>query len=103
MHAPHLLDLEVANVLRRCLLRGEIDESGGAGALANLQRVPIARHPHQPLLERVWRLRHNLTAYDAAYLALAETLDAPLLTRDAGLAAVSGHRARVELVQEPAP
>ena len=97
LHAPHILDLEVANALRRCLLRGEIDNRRGGEALADLIGIPIERHGHQPLLERDWQLRHNLTAYDAAYLALAERLDAPLLTLDSGLASVGGHRARVEL------
>lgn len=97
LHAPHFLDLEVANALRRCLLRGEIDNRRGGEALADLMGMSIERHGHQPLLERIWRLRHNLTAYDAAYLALAERLDAPLLTLDSALASVGGHGARVEL------
>ena len=59
---------------------------------------PLTRYPHDVLLERVWELRHNLTAYDAAYVALAEALDATLLTRDRRLATASGHRARVDLV-----
>lgn len=97
LHAPHVIDLEVANALRRCLARGDVDDRGGEAALVTLGYVQIERHPHQPLLERIWRFRHNLTAYDAAYLALAERLDVPLLTRDSGLASVAGHRARVEL------
>ena len=97
LHAPHVLDLEVANALRHCLARGEIDDRRGREALADLTDIPIERHPHQPLLERVWQLRHNLTAYDAAYLALAETLGAPVVTRDKALASVVGRRARVEL------
>lgn len=97
LHAPHVLDLEVANALRRCVGRGEIDERRGREALADLTHIPIERHPHRPLLERVWQLRHNLTAYDAAYLALAETLGAPVVTCDKALASVAGHRARVEL------
>ena len=97
LHAPHLMDVEVAHALRRCAAHGDIDERHGGNALADLAAMSIERHPHQPLLERIWQLRHNLTAYDAAYLALAERLDAPLLTRDSGLASVGGHRARVEL------
>lgn len=97
LHAPHFLDLEVANALRHCLLRGEIDDRRGGEALADLTLMSIKRHGHQPLLERIWQLRHNLTAYDAAYLALADRLDAPLLTRDSGLVSVAGHHARVEL------
>ena len=97
LHAPHVLDLEVANALRRCLARGEIDDRRGREALADLTNMSIERHGHQPLLERIWQLRDNLTAYDAAYLALAETLGAPLLTRNTGLASIAGHHARVEL------
>ncbi len=97
LHAPQLLDLEVANALRRCLLRGEIDNRRGGEALADLMGISIERHGHQPLLERIWQLRHNLTAYDAAYLALAERLGAPLLTLDTALASGAGHHARVEL------
>jgi predicted nucleic acid-binding protein len=67
-------------------------------ALEDLADFPITRYPHTPLLSRIWELRHNVTAYDAAYLALAEALPAPLITRDAKLAAVAGHRARVELM-----
>ena len=98
LHAPHFLDLEVANALRHCLVRGEIDHRRGSEALADLTTMPIERHGHRPLLERIWQLRHNLTAYDAAYLALAERLGAPLLTRDAGLASVAGHHARIAIV-----
>ena len=97
LHAPHVIDLEVANALRRCLARGEVDDRGGDTALVNLGYVQIERHPHQPLLERIWQFRHNLTAYDAAYLALAERLDASLLTLDSGLVSVAGHHARVEI------
>lgn len=97
LHAPHMLDVEVAHALRRCAARGDLDERQGRDALADLAAMSIERHRHQPLLERIWQLRHNLTAYDAAYLALAERLGAPLLTCDAGLASVAGHRARIEL------
>ena len=97
LHAPHMLDVEVAHALRRCALHGDIDERHGRDSLGDLAAMSIERHGHQPLLERIWQLRHNLTAYDAAYLALAESLDAPLLTRDLALASVAGHHARVEL------
>ena len=79
------------------VLHGDIDERHGRDSLDDLAAMSIERHGHQPLLERIWRLRHNLTAYDAAYLALAESLDAPLLTRDSALASAAGHHARVEL------
>lgn len=98
LHAPHMLDVEVAHALRRCALHGDIDEHHGRDALADLAAMSIERHGHQPLLERIWQLRHNLTAYDAAYLALAESLSAPLLTRDAGLASVAEHHARIAIV-----
>ena len=98
LHAPHMLDVEVAHALRRCALHGDIDGRRGRASLGFLAAMSIERHGHQPLLERMWQLRHNLTACDAAYLALAESLDAPLLTRDSGLASVAGHHARVVLV-----
>jgi predicted nucleic acid-binding protein len=97
LHAPHLLDVEVAQVIRRYAARGEIDNDRGRAALADLADPPLYRYPHDFLLPRVWDLRNNLTAYDAVYVALAEALDAPLLTRDRHLAAAAGHRARIEL------
>jgi predicted nucleic acid-binding protein len=98
LHAPHLLDIEVAQVVRRYAAKGEIDDERGRAALADLADFPLRRYPHEFLLPRVWDLRNNLTAYDAVYVALAEVLDAPLLTRDQRLAAAAGHHARVELV-----
>jgi predicted nucleic acid-binding protein len=87
LHAPHLLDVEVAQVLRRYAAMGEIDGQRGAEALADLADFPIRRYPHDFLLTRVWTLRNNFTAYDAVYVALAEALNARLLTRDQRLAA----------------
>jgi predicted nucleic acid-binding protein len=98
LHAPHLLDIEVAQVVRRYAANGEIDGDRGRAALADLSDFPLQRYPHDFLLPRIWELRSNLTAYDAAYVALAEALDAPLLTRDRKLAGATGHHARVELV-----
>ncbi len=98
LHAPHLLDVEVAQVVRRYAASGEIDGERGRMALADLADLPLRRYPHDLLLPRIWELRANLTAYDAAYVALAEALDAPLLTRDKRLAAAPGHTARIELV-----
>ena len=98
LHAPHLLDVEVAQVIRRYAANGEIDGERGRMALADLADFPLRRYPHDFLLPRIWDLRSNLTAYDAAYVALAEALDAPLLTRDRRLAAAAGHRAQIELV-----
>ena len=98
LHAPYLLDVEVAQVLRRYAANGEIDGERGRMALADLADFPLNRYPHEFLLPRIWDLRQNLTAYDAVYVALAEALDAPLLTRDRRLATAPGHRARVEVV-----
>ncbi len=98
LHAPHLLDLEVAQVLRRYAAAGEVDPDRCRAALDDLADLPLHRYPHDFLLSRVWELRANLTAYDAAYVALAETLDAPLLTRDKRLASAPRHHARIELV-----
>jgi len=98
LYAPHLIDIETAQVLRRYAAGGEIDGARGLAALKDLADFPLRRYPHDFLLPRVWDLRHNMTAYDAIYVALAEALDATLLTRDRRLAAASGHHARVELV-----
>lgn len=97
LHAPHLLDLEVAQVLRRLLRAGEITAGRGQEALEDLADLRLTRHPHRPFLARIWELRHNVTAYDAAYIALAEALGAPLLTCDAPLAGSTGHQAHIEL------
>lgn len=98
LHAPHLLDLEVTQVLRRYALSAELDAARSAQALEDLAALPLSRYPHDVLLPRIWELRHNVTAYDAAYVALAEALAAPLVTRDAALAASRGHAARIELL-----
>lgn len=92
-----MLDVEVAQVLRRYAANGEIDNDRGRAALADLADLPLHRYPHDFLLPRVWELRSNLTAYDAVYVTLAEALGAPLLTRDRRLAAAAGHHARIEL------
>jgi predicted nucleic acid-binding protein len=98
LHVPHLLDIEVAQVIRRYAPNGEIDSERGRAALADLADFSISRYPHDFLLPRVWDLRNSLTAYDAVYVALAEALDAPLLTRDKRLATARGHHALIELV-----
>lgn len=98
LNAPHLLDLEVAQVLRRYVLRGGLSAERAEGALRDLSDLRIERYPHQLFLGRIWELRSNVTAYDAAYLALAEALDAPLLTMDRRLAGVPGCGAAVEVV-----
>lgn len=95
--APHLIDIESAHVLRRYVLSGAISADRGAAAIQDLADLPLSRYPHEVLLPRIWQLRHNLTAYDAAYVALAEALDVPLLTRDKALASASS-RAQVEVL-----
>lgn len=98
LHAPHLLDLEVAQVVRRYFLTGELSAERGRAALTDLAELPISRYPHDLFLPRIWELRRNVTAYDAVYVALAEALAAPLLTRDGRLATSSGHAATIELI-----
>jgi predicted nucleic acid-binding protein len=99
LHAPHLLDVEVAQALRRYHLAGDLGAERAQQALADLADLPVIRYPHNVLLPRVWQLRQNVTAYDAVYVALAEVLEAPLLTFDKRLRAASGHRARVEILE----
>lgn len=98
LHAPHLISVEVTQVLRRYVAAGSVGADTAQEALADLSALDIARYAHEPFLERIWELRDNLTAYDAAYVALAEVLDSPLLTLDAKLAAAPGHAAAVELL-----
>lgn len=98
LHAPHLLDIEVAQVLRRYAATRGVEPQRCRAALDDLAILPLSRYPHDFLLPRVWELRANLSAYDAAYVALAEALDAPLLTRDERLARAPTHGARIELV-----
>jgi predicted nucleic acid-binding protein len=97
LHAPHLLDLEVTQVLRRLASQGVISAHRADEAIRDLLDLRITRYPHQLLLRRIWQLRHNFSAYDAAYVVLAEKLRAALITRDARLASASGHAAPVEL------
>jgi predicted nucleic acid-binding protein len=97
LHAPHLLDLEVAQVLRRLVREKIISDSRAREAISDLLDLRIIRYPHTLLLPRIWQLRHNFPAYDAAYLALAEKLGAPLVTRDGRLAPGSGRGAIVEV------
>lgn len=86
LHAPHLMDVEVAHALRRYRLSGALDEQRATDAVTDLADLPITRHEHALLLPRIWQLRDSLTAYDATYVALADALGATLLTRDAKLA-----------------
>ena len=98
LHAPELLDLEVAQVLRRLVREGRLSAFRAEQAIQDLLDLRITRYPHTLLLPRIWQLRHNLSAYDAAYVVLAEKLGATLLTRDAKLAAAAGYAANIEIV-----
>lgn len=98
LHAPHLIDLEVAQVLRRYAARRQLDAVRASQALEDLRDLDLNRYPHDVLLGRIWELRNNASAYDAAYLALAETLNAPLLTSDARLREVPGVRVRIAVI-----
>jgi predicted nucleic acid-binding protein len=99
--APELVDLEVASVLRGQFRAGALDTRRAAFALADLTALPLLRAPHRPLLSRCWELRDNLTSYDAAYVALAEVLQADLLTADRRLAKAPGPRCHIEHHQTP--
>ena len=99
LHAPHLADVEVAQTLRRYTRDGELDALDARAALDDFRALDLQRHAHEPLLDRVWELRENLSAYDAVYVALAEALDAVLLTCDGRLARAPSFAARVELVR----
>lgn len=96
VHAPHLIDVEVAHALRRFVLRGELGPGRAASALILWRQFKIERHAHGPFLERIWRLRANVTAYDAAYVALAEALGTTLVTADRRLARAPGVSVPVE-------
>ena len=98
IHAPHLLDVEIAQALRRAVVAGTVSLSRAMAALQDYLDLPVTRHAHEPFLWRMWELRDNLTAYDATYVALAELLGATLLTCDAKIGAASGHYAVVEVV-----
>jgi len=80
--APHLLDSEVAHVLRKHVVGGRLDEGRAAEVLRDLDELPLERYAARPLLGRIWELRHDLSGYDATYVALAEALDAPLITSE---------------------
>ena len=99
LHIPHLFEIEVLHALRSLTLRGTVSSERARLALDRLRNTRFVRYPHTALTERIWELRENLTAYDAAYIALAEALDAPLVTTDARLARASGIRAAVEVFE----
>ena len=97
-HAPHLLDVEVMHVLRRYALLGELTTERAEEAVELLRLLPLRRHAHEPLLDRMWALRANVSAYDAAYIALAEGLRMPLVTRDRRIAHAASSQLAIELV-----
>ena len=96
--APEVIDLEALQVLRRQVRLDKIDLEQANAAIGLFNDLPIERISHIPLRPRIWALRDNLTAYDAAYFALAELIDAPLWTRDAKFRDVPGARARIEIL-----
>jgi predicted nucleic acid-binding protein len=96
LHAPHLIDVEVAQTARRLVLAGRLPALEAADALEELARTPILRYPHYPHFERIWQIRANFSAYDACYVALAELLDAPLITLDARMSR-AGSNAQIEV------
>lgn len=100
-HAPHLIDIEILHALRGMVMRKEITAERAADARTDFADTVLLRYPHEPLSDRIWNLRHNLTAYDATFVALAETLEAPLVTCDGRLASSSGHDAEIELFESP--
>jgi len=99
LHAPHLIDVEILSALRRLVATGRLTEERASDARVDFADLTILRYPHQPLADRMWELRHNITAYDAAFVALGEVLDAPVITCDGRLAAASGHSAAIELFE----
>lgn len=98
-HSPHLLDVEVTQGLRRLVRFGEISATRAAEAIDDLSDLDLHRHSHLNLLTRAWQLRENVTAYDAMYVALAEALDATMITCDSPLANTPGHRAKIEAIE----
>ena len=99
LHAPHLLDVEVVQALRRLVRTGDVLPARAEEALDDLAALAIRRHSHFDLLSRAWELRHNLTAYDAIYVALAEATDAILVTCDTRLGSAPGQEAQIEVVR----
>jgi predicted nucleic acid-binding protein len=98
LHAPHLLDVEVVQGLRRLVRAGEVRSGRADEAIADLADLDLHRHAHVDLLARAWKLRDNISAYDAMYVALAEAIEATVVTCDSPLAKAPGHHARIEVI-----
>jgi predicted nucleic acid-binding protein len=98
LHAPALVDVEITQRLRRLVRSGEVSAGRAVEAIADLTDLDLHRHPHLDLLGRAWKLRDNISAYDAMYVALAEALQGTLVTCDGPLAKAPGHRARIEVI-----
>jgi len=98
IHAPHLVDTEVVDAVRKLVLRQHLTTVHAERALATWQRFGVRRHPTTRMIDRIWELRHNVSAYDAAYVALAEALDCNLLTADRRLASATGPMCTIEVV-----
>jgi predicted nucleic acid-binding protein len=99
LHAPHLLDVEVVQAIRRLVRAGNLTAVRAAEAIVDLAEFDLVRHPHTDLLSRAWELRANITAYDAMYVALAEAIGASVITCDGRLGSAPGHTASVEVIR----
>ncbi len=99
LHAPHLVDVEVAQALRRLVRSRQISASRGDDAITDLGDLDLHRHAHVDLLGRAWTMRENIGVYDTMYVALAEALDGTIVTCDRALAGAPGHRARIEVIE----
>ena len=97
LHVPYLFGVEVLHALRRLTLSGHVSEVRGSRAVDAMLNMRLARYPHEPFARRIWELKENISAYDAAYVSLAEALDAPLVTTDRHFAQASAHKAKIEL------
>lgn len=98
LHAPHLVDVKVVQSLRRLVRTGEVASGRAGEAIADLTDLDLCRHAHVDLLARAWKLRDNISAYDAMYVALAEAIEATIITCDGPLAKAPGHHARIEVI-----
>ena len=98
LHAPHLVDVEVLQALRRLVRMGEVSPGRAEEVIADLSDLDLHRHAHLDLLARAWKLRDNVSAYDAVYIALAEAMEAALVTCDGPLAKAPSNRVRIELI-----